>query len=740
MPFKNSFLKTPFLVILFISFCGGAVAQKSAVDSLKALILRSPEDTSKVNVMIRLANEYFWSGKYDSALRCANAADELATKLSFFKGQGSAMVVAGQSQIRSGRYDEAQEYFHKSVTIFSAINNRVEMASSHLYLGQLYDFKAEYNLALEQYAIARELATQVHDSVTLTKVMNSTGITNFNKGNYEVALEHYLSALKISRIKGNEKLYATVLNNIGVVHMQLEQFDEALKYFLRYVDLMKELKGTHGLGVGYMNVGEAYMKLHEYTKATSYLEEALVLRTQTSDKKGMALSHSYLGDVFKAQSRHDEALSHYNKSITLAREIENSEVLLSPLCGVGELHIRKGNFKMAQRSIEEARQLATGIGSKSWLQQTYLLSSRLDSARGDFRNAYTWFKKYSLLSDSLFNDQKSKQVFQMKELYDSERKDKEIRLLSEANKLSELQQANSRKLFAMSLAFLSLVILIILYWLIQKTRHSRILKRQKDELTAAHHELAVKNEDLQQLHREKDGLIGVVVHDLRAPLNRIFGLSQLVALSGDVNDQQHHMLVSINKVCDDGNRLIADLLELNEIEGAERCIHEDVNLATLVRDHVTHFSNQLSMKNLSLLVEDNSASCFVTTNTHYLKRILDNLLSNAIKFSSSGKRIWVSISQSDNTTAQITVRDEGPGFSKEDMPQLFQKFRKLSARPTAGESSTGLGLSIVKLLVEKIGGSITVESGQGTGAMFVISLPLSEALIEITRKKRSVVV
>lgn len=726
-----------FVVILsFLSISGAA--QTQVTDSLQNVANQLRDDTTKVNVLIRLANEYFWSGQYNKALETATVADELATKLTFLKGQGKAMTVCGQSNIRMGNYNEAQEFFTKAIKIFSAINHPVDIANNHLYLGQVYDFKAEYNMALEQYRVARDIASHAGDSLVLMKIMNSTGITNFNKGNYEVALQYYLSALKMTPLKGNESIHATINNNIGVVHVQLMQYEEALKYFLRYVDHMKALNGTHGMGVGYMNVGESYKQLGQFDKAITYLTEASKIQSQTGDKKGLALSYSNMGDVFKARREWKSARHYYEQSIALAREIQNDEVLLNPLTGTGEMFVATGEHVLAQQAIHEAREVAYRIGSRSWLERTYLISSKLDSSRGDFNGAYTWFKKYALLSDSLFNEQKSKQVVQMKELYESERKDNEIRLLSESNKLSQLQRATSKKIFTISVIFLSFVILIILYWLAQKTRHSHLLKKQKDELSIAHaaqkqliekieiqkQELARKNGDLVRLHLEKDGLIGVVVHDLRSPLNRIFALSHLVTLSGDVNDEQQKMLDNINKVCEDGGKLIADLLDVNEYEMVQTVELLETNVSALVREHLTHFSNLSSQKDITIFYGSESPSdVIVPTHEHYLKRILDNLISNAIKFSPPGKRVWVTLNTTEHGTAQIVIRDEGPGFSEADLSHLFQKFKKLSARPTAGESSTGLGLSIVKLLVEKIGGSVKVESQEGNGASFIITLP-----------------
>jgi len=113
----------------------------------------------------------------------------------------------------------------------------------------------------------------------------------------------------------------------------------------------------------------------------------------------------------------------------------------------------------------------------------------------------------------------------------------------------------------------------------------------------------------------------------------------------------------------------------------------------------------------------------VLTDENYLHRIVDNLLSNAIKFSTTGSTVEVTAATA-NHSLVIRVKDTGPGFLEEDKPFLFQKFKKLSARPTGGESSNGLGLAIVKTLVDRLKGDISLETSRGQGSEFVITLPL----------------
>jgi signal transduction histidine kinase len=120
-----------------------------------------------------------------------------------------------------------------------------------------------------------------------------------------------------------------------------------------------------------------------------------------------------------------------------------------------------------------------------------------------------------------------------------------------------------------------------------------------------------------------------------------------------------------------------------------------------------------------LNLNSSEKSLFLESDELLLSQIIDNILSNAIKFTPPGKEVFIDLMKAGGRVI-IKIKDQGPGFSENDKKVMFGKFAKLSARPTGGELSTGLGLSIVKKLVEMLDGSIKVESEEGNGAEFIL--------------------
>jgi signal transduction histidine kinase len=120
------------------------------------------------------------------------------------------------------------------------------------------------------------------------------------------------------------------------------------------------------------------------------------------------------------------------------------------------------------------------------------------------------------------------------------------------------------------------------------------------------------------------------------------------------------------------------------------------------------------------------AGCVVIGDIQRLQELVDNVLSNAIKYSPKGSQVWVKLAHASPSSVRFSVKDEGPGLSAEDKKRLFGKFQKLSARPTAGETSTGLGLAIAKSIAELHNGRIWAESEFGLGATFFVELPVKQ--------------
>jgi signal transduction histidine kinase len=271
---------------------------------------------------------------------------------------------------------------------------------------------------------------------------------------------------------------------------------------------------------------------------------------------------------------------------------------------------------------------------------------------------------------------------------------------------------------------LTLAVLAYIQWTISASKGKAVrLEREVERRTR---QLKLKTEALEDQGREKTGMINIVAHDLKAPLNKIKGLMGLIKMTSTFSAEQQEYVSYIDQSISQGDQLIRDLLDIHSFEHENSKLElGEIDLAKTLNEWRLAISGQLHQKNQILESSIELHEGFtISTDHHKLIRILDNLVTNASKFSERGKTIHFKVWQT-GESLNFSFRDEGPGISEADQKKLFKRFQKLTARPTAGENSSGLGLSIIKVLVEKLGGSISVKSKLGEGTEFTVTLPIA---------------
>jgi signal transduction histidine kinase len=233
---------------------------------------------------------------------------------------------------------------------------------------------------------------------------------------------------------------------------------------------------------------------------------------------------------------------------------------------------------------------------------------------------------------------------------------------------------------------------------------------------------------LEELDQSKSQFVRIVTHELRSPVSVANSLLKLIdrGYVGDLNEKQVELIDRARQRIEFLQVLIDDLLDLaagraDVMAAADRGL---VPLTDVLEEVRARFEAPAREKGLALQLHTSSESLKVWGDKDELDRMLSNLVSNAVKYTQQGE-VRLSVERIDGS-AQVTVSDTGIGIPKEEQPHLFQEFYRASNAKELERSGTGLGLSIVKDLVERYGGEITVESAQGQGTTFQVTLPLSD--------------
>ena len=231
---------------------------------------------------------------------------------------------------------------------------------------------------------------------------------------------------------------------------------------------------------------------------------------------------------------------------------------------------------------------------------------------------------------------------------------------------------------------------------------------------------------LEQINDSKDRILATVAHDLRGPINRVKGLVDILKLqSGDKLDEDDKQLLDLMvKSCSKGGDLINEILEIAQLEDDHYQLEtKKTNLSTLIQDCLEDYKDQLVENGLHLRLELEE-DAYVMLNIPKFIRVLDNLLSNSIKFTPESGHISVSVKEDIlNNLIILQLSDSGVGIPPDMLATLFDKFSKAGREGLKGEKSTGLGMSIVKQIIELHNGLISVDSQIHKGTSFQIVLP-----------------
>ncbi len=240
-------------------------------------------------------------------------------------------------------------------------------------------------------------------------------------------------------------------------------------------------------------------------------------------------------------------------------------------------------------------------------------------------------------------------------------------------------------------------------------------------------ELEQKNLELASLNEQKNYFLGMASHDLRNPLGNIITLAQFIESDEDkLSDEQKTFLATIISSGQFMLNLLNDLLDVSRIESGNATIElNEINIVELIQQSIADNKYHAQKKNISIQYSAHENIPSLHGDAAQLRLVLNNLISNAIKYSVQGTLVEINVSCNE-TEVEIAVADQGQGIPEDELDEVFRPFQRTSVQSTAGEKSTGLGLTIAKKVVEAHNGTISVTSKVGKGTVFSFTLPLHQ--------------
>ncbi|HEY9197521.1 MAG TPA: HAMP domain-containing sensor histidine kinase [Mucilaginibacter sp.] len=231
-------------------------------------------------------------------------------------------------------------------------------------------------------------------------------------------------------------------------------------------------------------------------------------------------------------------------------------------------------------------------------------------------------------------------------------------------------------------------------------------------------EIKEKNRQIEKANEFKNQVLGMVAHDLRNPIGAVESIAMMMEMD-EIDEETSDNLNMIKASCAKARSIIEDLLDAARNENNTDIKTEKTELNELLKSALQSWHKQ---KKTNVIFTSNMNPAYALINSEKIYRVIDNLVSNAIKFSNENQKVDVRLNKADNDLV-IEVQDYGLGIPKDLLPDIFTRFTRAGRTGLRGERSTGLGLSIVRQIIESHNGSISVESHEGKGSVFVVKLP-----------------
>ncbi len=682
------------LFCLLLILAPPAIGQnKTLIDSLKSKLKKAPTDQQ-----FELLNSIGWEYRFakpDSTIFYCEQAYEL------------------------GKREKIKTNLAKPLNFLAVAYN---------YLGKLSE---AYDLGQE----AIRVATMQQDSNQLAYGNNNIGRLLFEQGILSKSFPYFVNAQKIFSSTGDESGIAYAKQSLADLYLAQQDFAKAEQSLLDALSIRLRLNKVRDISSAYAQLGGLYQKMDALEKSNLYFLKSDSGYQTTSDAINLARTKILLADNYLRQGKISEARHIGEKGFSFIEETMNVRRLPEAHLLMGRIYLAEKKYLQARQEFSRALQFSKSSQQSSFQLQSYYLLAEVSKMLNNRQEEILNMNQYLILKDSIEDLELARKVERLQFELQIESKEKENELLKLRQAQTETLVGRQRLVNILAIVVIVfLSILAVLYWQISKRRKTlnEKLATQNDQIVNHQHEndiqneaLSKRNQELSDINHEKDTIMSIVAHDLKAPLNRISGLAYLLEKEGPLNSNQQTYIQMIRDSTKSGARLIADLLDAHAIEeNSNAPSYQNFDLAKLLNDSILYFQVSALEKDIRL-EKDLPGTALFASDPSYVNRIIENLVSNAIKFSKVGSSVFLNC-RMENRNAVIKVRDQGPGFTDTDKLSLYKKFKKLSAKPTSSESSNGLGLAIVKTLMDRLGGTIELISSEGKGSEFTITIPYVE--------------
>lgn len=557
----------------------------------------------------------------------------------------------------------------------------------------LNEFETE--LSIENAKKALSLSLKLKNNDAIARSYNFIGLNLVEHNEYEKAIGYYKKSLTYADKAKNDTIKSWVYNNLGNLYSyNLKNHKKAIEYYLISLNHAKKV-GEIELNYNKLNVISTYFDSNQFDKGENYLndvEESLGFLNK--EFEAQFLYFSLKGDYYTNKKKFDNAEENYLKALEICQS--------KP----------KNFYYYHEITINES--LSTFYNSQNDYKKAYQFLYVADSLKEKY-NRKNNIRKVKLLGEQIAHEEIERELIKI----ETEKKDQDQELLN-------------FKVFLILIGLIFLITLLILY---SQFRINKIRVKSNNELRVANEELLIAKENAEEASKLKSQFVSTVSHELRTPLYGVIGMTDIIEVEHKELINSPH-LKALKFSAKYLLALVNDILKVYKFE--ENQVVLENNLFNL-EDKLETIKN--SMENIALkhnnsiiVIVDEKIPQFIIGDSIRLSQIIMNLMSNSLKFTRNGEIEITAILKEvkdDSIYIEFKVRDTGIGIPKKFQDKVFEKFVQID-RKEDDYQGTGLGLTIVKKLIDLFGGEISLESEENEGTTFTFTIPFESGEDKVT--------
>ena len=563
--------------------------------------------------------------------------------------------------------------------------------------------ESRFEEALHTHSEGLRQAEAVGDTIEWVQALNNIGTDYRRMGVLDVAQEYHYSAWTLSEECADTSFTAkknrvVSLNGLGNIYLTLGNYERADSALRMALAGEQQLHSAVGQAINYANLGSIFEHRGQTDSAWVYYRRSMALNHEAGSDLGISLCHTYFGSLYEKAQQYDKATEEYETAYRMMQTSKDEWHALNSLIALAGIYHITGNDAKEMEYLSRARQVAERIGSKEHLAEIHTLYYKHHKRLGDYREALTAYEQATAMQDSVLDMEKVNRIQNTSLSIERNRQEREKNDMM----LRLVQERTTKRTgyIVFAIVVVSLLGLVALLLYIQRIR-------KRNHLT------------LKRLSSLRENFFTNITHEFRTPLTAILGLS---------HDLQNPEVTDVGDKAQTIERqgkglltLINQLLDISKIKSSVgNADWRNGNITAYFTMIVESWRDYARSRNIDLqfFAKDMVEMDFVPD---YVNKVINNLLSNAFKFTPEYGRVSLSL-QREKDWLLIDVEDTGKGMDKKTMVHVFEAFYQ--AENDVPNIGTGVGLALVKQIMDAVKGKITVESTLGKGTTFHISVPI----------------